>query len=676
MRYLQMRRVSLNLVLIVPFVLLVVLATALVGYLSYWNSQRAVQDVTESLRGEIITRIDEYLQVFLGTPHTINRTNATILREEWVAPDDQKALERYLWQQVQIFEDVTSIYFGNTDGGLVNAGREGGEDLLYLIATEEFQKGLFKKYAVDSNGLRTELLSAVPDFDARTRPWYTRAVERGNAVWSEVYILFTGHDIAISASRPVYTPTDTLLGVVSVDIFLSHLSDFLGSLSIGKTGQSFIMERSGLLIANSTGDQTFIPAREDQPSRRLDATESSSSLTRAVAEELTRRYGDYKEIRTNQDITFRYMGEPHALHISPLTDQYGLDWLIVVAIPEIDFMAQINANNRLTIALIGLAMLIAISIGILTARWIAAPVAHMSATARAVSEGKWQQKTTTAWIKEIDELTASFNHMNQKTKEMIGDLTGEITRRTRLEKELENLIRQLNTANADLKRFAEISAHHLQEPARRLGSYTKLLRSGLDALREGESSDAESDIAIALRYIEEGANSLHVLLRDIQLYLAASEPRGQVVLLETEGVVQSVIEDLDEKIKKTGATIEVGSLPSLQMDRQRLKDVFSILLSNALYFVDPEVIPSIIVQGEKVGSNLQFQVSDNGIGIPDQYKRRVFGVFERLQPRKGPSGTGIGLAVVRRIIESCQGRVWIEDSMQGGTSVYFELPLT
>lgn len=669
-------RVSLQLVLILPFVLLVVLSAGLVGYLSYWNSQRAVHDVTRYLRDEITTRTGEYLQGYLETPHLINRINASALGEGWLDAGDQAALERYLWQQVQKFEPVTSIYFGNREGGLVNAGREGEQGPLYLIATEGFRAGLFEKHAVDSRGRRTGLLSTVPDFDARTRPWFTGAVEKREATWSEVYILFTGHDIAISASRPVYAPDQSFLGVVSVDIFLSHLSDFLGGQTIGKTGESFIMEPSGLLIATSAGEDMFTGAG-DGTLRRLEAGESVSPLIRAAAAELSDRFGEYGQINTGHDLSFQLEGDPHYLIVSPLQDEYGLDWLTVMVIPEADFMAQVEANNRLAVGLIGLAMLTAILLGILTARWIATPVSHMSDTARAVSEGRWQQKATTAWITEIDELTASFNHMNQKTKQMIEDLTGEIKRRTQLEKELDTLIQELNTANANLKKFAEVSAHHLQEPARRMGSYARLLRAGLENMRDGEeagSLDLE-DITLPLQYIEEGARRLQQLLRDIQLYLAASEPRGEVKLLDTGEVVGGVIQGLEEKVKQAEARVEVGNLPPLYMDRQRLEDIFRILLNNALDFCDPRVTPRIYIRGETVDGRPRFQVEDNGPGIPARYQERVFGIFERLQPgHTGPAGTGIGLAVVRRIVESLKGRVWIEDASQGGALVIFELP--
>ncbi|NJN98694.1 MAG: hypothetical protein HC875_33690 [Anaerolineales bacterium] len=210
---------SLKTVLIVPFVTLTVMVVGLVGYLSFHNSEQAVNDVAHQLRAEITTRIETYVNTFLDTPPRINQLNADALREGLPPADDPTALEHHLWEQIQNFETVSSIYFGNPAGGLVDAGREEAQGKLYVIATEGFSQGTLYKYATDRKGNRTELLVTVPSFDARTRPWYTSALNQNGPTWSEVYVLSTGQGLAIAASRPVYDEQQKLLGVASVDIF-------------------------------------------------------------------------------------------------------------------------------------------------------------------------------------------------------------------------------------------------------------------------------------------------------------------------------------------------------------------------------------------------------------------------------------------------------------------------
>jgi PAS domain-containing protein len=347
-------------------------------------------------------------------------------------------LERYFWQQIQVFDSVTSVYFGNTEGGLVDAGREGAEGSLYVIVTDEFTSGPFRKYATDSAGNHTDLLVTIPDFDARTRSWYSDAVEKGDATWSDVYILFTGQDMAISASRPVYDEQQNLLGVVSNDIFVSHISDFLRNLQIGETGSSFIMERSGLLIASSTDEEPFTDLDGDQVQKRLYASESTIPIIRYAAESLTEQLGDYDNISDEQQFEFEIDGQRQFLQTVPIQDEYGIDWLVVVVIPESDFMARINANNRAAAFLIIVTLVIAVVVGVITTRKIIGPILQLGTFAHALSQGEWGQLTShDSRISEISTLTGSFNHMAGQLQQMVAELTIEVTERKQAEEALQ-----------------------------------------------------------------------------------------------------------------------------------------------------------------------------------------------------------------------------------------------
>lgn len=147
-------KIPLRFVFIVPFVIQVALVAGLVGYLSFRNGQQAVNNVAHQLRSEITARIEEHLRAFLNTPHQVNQINANAIRQGLPDANDPQALERYFWEQIQVFDSLTSVYFGNTEGGLVDAGREGAEGSLYVIVTDEFKSGPFRKYATDSKGNR------------------------------------------------------------------------------------------------------------------------------------------------------------------------------------------------------------------------------------------------------------------------------------------------------------------------------------------------------------------------------------------------------------------------------------------------------------------------------------------------------------------------------------------
>ncbi len=247
----------------------------------------------------------------------------------------------------------------------------------------------------------------------------------------------------------------------------------------------------------------------------------------------------------------------------------------------------------------------------------------------------------------------------------------------------------LARSNADLRRFSEITAHHLQEPARRMASYADLLGRQL----AGKHDDPE--LQMSLDFIAQQARYQQNLLRDVQRYLAADQPLGQLEWVDASAVAAQVVEKLADRLAASGACLTVGELPPVWFDAARLGDVFELLIDNALRHgagpakpaTGPTELPDdqagdeigdaarplqIRIDGECAGNLLRLRVSDNGPGIEPQYRERVFRPFERLQ--SGGDGTGIGLALVRRIAESGGGSAWIEASPDGGCSVVLELP--
>ncbi len=456
---------SLKTVLVFPFVCLTLLALALVGYVSMRNGQQAVNNVAHQLRNEINTRIVEHLDNFLSIPHRINRNNAIVIGQGAVQATDQASLTSYFQEQVQVFDTVTSIYFSNTAGGLANAGREGSQGRPYIIYTKDFKSGPFYKYAVDQQGERGELLLTLPSFDGRTRPWYRNAVSKKTGIWSDVYILFTGQDMSICASRTVYGDGGELLGVTAVDLFLSHLSDFLSTLEVGRTGHSFIMERSGLLIASSTGETLLRDSEDESVKERIRVTDSATRLVREAAGALAASFGGYDLVSGNREFDFRFDNQAHFGQVTAFQDPYGLDWLIVTAIPQNDFMAHINANNRITFFLMILTLVVAAGVSVFIAGKILKPVSDLRRFARSLSKGNWSQVFQGhTRITEIQALATSFHHMAGQLKQMFDGLNNEIAERRQAQAALktshERFLTVLNSIDATIY-VADMDTHEI-----------------------------------------------------------------------------------------------------------------------------------------------------------------------------------------------------------------------
>ncbi|MEN6369295.1 MAG: PAS domain S-box protein [Thermotogota bacterium] len=425
-------RLPLQTALVALLVAEVLLAVGLVGYVSFHNARAAVNDVARQLRNEVTTRVEERLREFLVAPHVLNEVNAELIGRGVLDADDSEALAAHFWQQVQASPTVSSTYFGNTKGGVADAGREGAGGPLYVIVTDDFAAGTFRKYATNDTGVRTSLLQAVPNFDARTRSWYTGAVARKGPTWSSIYLLFSGQDMTISASRPVVNGRGELIGVVATDLFLSQVGDFLRDVKIGTSGRCFIMERSGLLIASSADESPIVFGEGGQVPRRLAARESSSPMIRAAADTIE----DGKEVAAagvGGQWEFAIDGERHFLQVSTIRDGYGIDWLVGVAIPERDFMARVGANTRATVALILGATFVAVAFGAAVARRVTLPMSHLGQSARALAQGERQVVAETSRIAEVADLSRSFNTMTRQLEQTVDSLQAEVAERKRAE---------------------------------------------------------------------------------------------------------------------------------------------------------------------------------------------------------------------------------------------------
>lgn len=245
----------------------------------------------------------------------------------------------------------------------------------------------------------------------------------------------------------------------------------------------------------------------------------------------------------------------------------------------------------------------------------------------------------------------------------------DITELKRAEGERERLIVALDRANRELTRFAEIAAHHLQEPVRRLLVFADIVgRAEADPAKAAHAADR----------VRQNAAALRDQLRDIQAYLAAGEPRGEVFAPDPTEVAQRTAATLLRERGDPGARVDIAPLPPLPLDAARLALALGHLIENGLKYGRPNTPPLVRVSASAPAEGrVTLRVEDNGRGIPPHYWTRAADVFERLDADDGVPGTGIGLAIVRRIAESTGGTLRIEAAGDlGGAAVVMELPVT
>jgi PAS domain S-box-containing protein len=245
-------------------------------------------------------------------------------------------------------------------------------------------------------------------------------------------------------------------------------------------------------------------------------------------------------------------------------------------------------------------------------------------------------------------------------------LAYDITKRKQREKDLAEKTQELARSNQDLQQFAYVASHDLQEPLRMVSSYTQLLgkryKGKLDA-------DADEFIGFAV----DGANRMQRLIRDLLEYSRVGAKEIPIEPTDCNLILQSVMNNLSSSIKDSGADITIDPLPTLRGNPTQLTQLFQNLLGNALKFRGEQPL-TIQVTAKKDNGNWEFSIQDNGIGIPGDQQNRIFDIFQRLHSRTEYEGTGIGLAICKKIVESHGGSMWVESEPGAGSKFRFTLP--
>jgi PAS domain S-box-containing protein len=272
-----------------------------------------------------------------------------------------------------------------------------------------------------------------------------------------------------------------------------------------------------------------------------------------------------------------------------------------------------------------------------------------------------------------ESLRKAHGELEQRVQERTRDLKTsnellemEIVERKRAQSILAQQSAELARSNSELEQFAYIASHDLQEPLRMVGSYVQLLERNYKNL-----FDAKGEEYIA--YAVDGAKRMQMLINDLLSYSRVGTQGNEFALTDCAGVVGLAIKNLQKAIQESRATITCDPLPTVLADRMQLLQLFQNLLANAIKF-RAERAPEIHIKSQHTDGFWQFTIKDNGIGIEPRHFERIFLIFQRLHSRRHYPGTGMGLAICKKIVDRHGGTIWPVSDLGMGTTFFFTLP--
>lgn len=244
----------------------------------------------------------------------------------------------------------------------------------------------------------------------------------------------------------------------------------------------------------------------------------------------------------------------------------------------------------------------------------------------------------------------------------------DITERKLQELELRRTLEELKRSNEELEQFAYVASHDLQEPLRMVSAYTKLL--------EGQFKDKlDEKTSRYMYFVTDGAKRMHALIHDLLAFSRVASPRETISKTDLNTLLAEIMRDFQVAITDHNAEVEISEMPVLNVDPTQVKLIFQNLIQNAIKFRGPDN-PLIQIKAERRDREWLFSVKDNGIGIEAEFYDRIFVIFQRLHEKEKYPGTGIGLAICKKIVERHGGKIWVDSAIGSGSAFYFTIPDT
>lgn len=440
-------RHTLPLIIITPLLA----SVAVIGWFNFQVGKQEIEKLMLEISEKSTQMIELNLRNYLGKPQVLLPAYLAAIQSGNVDINNLPEVKQYFWRQIQDKTALNSIYIGTEKGN--HASYEKTENEFIEKFRDESTNLNRNFYEVDSKGNRIRLIKSV-EYDPRVRLWYKFAKSVGKPTWTPVYQFGGINTVGMDFSIPIYNrESGSFEGVISTDVSLVQISKFLGNLEISQNGKALIIERTGDVIAISTLEQPFKVVNNQ--TKRLNIIESQDPIIQGTGEYLIEKFNGLDQIQDKQQFTFRFKGNLQLIQVTPLQNQEGIDWLMVVVIPYSDFLQHIYTYTLLTV-IIGISVAgIAVILALLLVRWIIKPIQQLQEAAATIESQNFNQSI-------LEEVSRRRDEFGQLGKVMLAMANVIYSR----EQNWKQMIDQLQ--NQDLKKQKTKSGNNSQKRVKNL----------------------------------------------------------------------------------------------------------------------------------------------------------------------------------------------------------------
>ncbi len=499
---------------------------------------------------------------------------------------------------------------------------------------------------VDATGkMISGAISSSSTVDYADRQWYQSVVNEKEFIIGEFVIGKTTGMPIFPVAYPVLNSDNEIVSIFSVGIDTQWIYDQVEPLSLPEGTTLTIIDIMGNILARYPDPEKYIG-------------------TIMPAEMLSQRFLETKNsplVLTGLD------GEKRYYQTTLLENGNAPYGAISIGFPSRVITERTRGIMLLNISLVVIAYLVTLSILLISLREkIIKPSKNMLFAFKKLTDGKSTYRLPLLpGNDEMSELVKSFNIMASELQTHRELLNEKVKERTI---ELENIATELSRSNHDLEQFAYVASHDLQEPLRMVASFTQLLEKRY-------SNKLDDKAHQYIQFAVDGAQRMQALINDLLVYSRVGTQAREFEVVDVNSILENVLKNLSTIIENSNATIQIGEMPLIYAEKQQIGQVFQNLISNAIKF-HGDSDPVVEISATQVEEEWVFRVKDNGIGIDQQFFDRIFVVFQRLHNRETYSGTGIGLAIVKKIVERHEGKIGIESEIGQGSTFIFTIPKT